>query len=480
MNGLIGNRLSFALPFLFILFLLPDQLHSQIRLFHTTRTTGIVREVDPNTGNILLSNIGGIVRGRGMDISPLGGLYVCTGNDISLVSNTASPASVVLSYSNLVELPHDLCFDTVGNLYVVTNLNVHVYTPLLVNTLSFPHNLTTNTGDGNGNKGWGIEIRPDNGEIFVTGRQGLRRHNPLTGALLGSIPNATPFGFPCLKFTPSGLNNAFLYMGATISGVDQIRVYDNNLIFLRSFFPPHIGNPIDLEIHPVTQDLYLFNTVTSNPSNRFAANEILVPGYSTAANPSQGSAIGDINGTILPSHHLNLGLRQEGKAVLLSWQHSEAIGAFHYVIERQGPAGFVEVGNQFPPKNDQRLTWSDALPLAGTNTYRVVATDQNGAHIATDVAWLENNASPNILVHQSLEGSQYTFDCDLDNAFQMKVEIYTLNGQLLNQTVGSAPLRIDGSAWAEGMLIYRIEVRDAKGILVKSDFGKLIGGLQAR
>lgn len=187
-----------------------SDLDAQVRLYHTTRYTGSLQELDINSGAVLANNVAGISSSaRGMDFSPLGGLYICLATGILRLDNPASTPTAQLSYTG--EFPHDLCFDASGNLYVVTDLNVYVYTPSMVQVLTFPHNLTTVTGTGGTNKGWGIEIRPDNGEIYVGGRQGLRRFDPSTGALLGSLPNTSLYGFPCLKFTSSGFNNVYLY-----------------------------------------------------------------------------------------------------------------------------------------------------------------------------------------------------------------------------------------------------------------------------
>jgi|GEM_PF-6236608 len=460
-----------CLPIALGLFCFYQTSFSQIRLFHTTRTNGIVREVDPNTGNILLSNIGGITGGRGMDISPLGGLFVCNNNDVSLVYDTGFPDSVLITYP--AEVPHDLCFDATGNLYVVTNTNVHVYSSVLTPIVSFAHNLTTNTGDGNGNKGWGIEIRPDNGEIYITGAQGLRRHHPVTGALLGSIPNATPFGYPCLKFTTSGFTGAFLYMGATISGLDQIRVYDTNLNFLRTYWPPtHNGNPIDFEIHPVTQDLYLFNTVVSNPANRYNSSELLVPGYSTAANPSRGSAIGDINGVILPSINLDLSLQQENENLILSWQHQEESGAFQYVIEEETATGFSTVHQLLAPKATKKLAWQVPSFLGLGNGYQVRALDQNGSFIASDIAKLDTEQNLHLRLSRVPEEEAYQVDLTVPSNHQVEIAIYSLQGKLLDRITGPTPLKVDGKHWSKGILIYQLVIRDEKGKTLDRRRGK--------
>ncbi len=161
------------------------ELNAQItRLYNTTRGTGIVQELNLVTGAVVATNVGGITNGRGMDFCPYGGLFVANGLNISSIATTGAAAIPVISY--IGETPHDLCFDAGGNLYVVTNLNVYVYNPSLSQTLVFAHGLATTTGDGNTEKGWGIEIRPDNGQIYVIGAAGLKRFDPLTGLQIGA------------------------------------------------------------------------------------------------------------------------------------------------------------------------------------------------------------------------------------------------------------------------------------------------------
>lgn len=451
----------FHFPLLFLL-LHSFSLTAQIQLYQTTRANGSLQELDPNTGNIITTNVGGVTDGRGMDFSPLGGLYICAGNDVLRLDNASSMAVSVLSYAG--ESPQDLCFDAAGNLYVATNLNVYVYNVALSQQLVFAHSLTTVTGDGNGNKGWGIEVHPTNGEIYVVGRQGLRRFNPTTGAFLGSLPNTSAFGFPCLKFTSSGFNNAFVYIGSVISGQDQIRVYDSNLNFLRSFWPTHNGNPIDFELHPTTLDLYLFNTVTSNPTNRYSANEALVAGWATFANPSRGSALGDFNAVALPEHGLGLWLEERGEGVLLRWRGLAGLADVRYVVERVGENGAEELAWR---SGREEMEWWDGAPLPGSSRYVVRALDREGRELAVEAVALERRVKELLAMRLDEAGAWARVYAQGAGVARMELRLVDVAGRGWGRFSGEEVVEVDLEGLARGIYLLDAQAYGADGQLLE-------------
>lgn len=461
----LQSTLSFPVFLLFLLFFgFFSQLPGQVRLYQTTRTGGLLQELNINNGSIIATNVAGISDGRGMDFSPLGGLYICESNTVQLLSTSASSTVTQVTYTG--EIPHDLCFDASGNLYVATNLNVYVYSPSIVQTLTFAHGLTTVTGNGNGNKGWGIEIRPDNGEIYVVGRLGLRRFNPTTGALLGSVANSSSFGFPCLKFTSSGFNNAFLYMGSVISGVDQIRVYDTNLNLLRVFFPPHNGNPIDLEIHPSNQEIYLFNTDASNPTNRILTNETLAAGWATFANPGRGSALGDYTGIVLPEFDLGFQLKEFGEEVQLSWNHLTELPVNRYLVEREGEDGLEEMGWLDAPHkdSDKMFLWGNS-PQKGINRYRLKALDVNGEVVHSEIVLLDRTDSGILALTMDHQETAWIFARD-QSVLQLKIQITDLNGRMLRELTAPSEAQVDLSGLANGLYLLEAKGYDQQGKLI--------------
>lgn len=432
---------------------LPPELPAQFQLYQTSRSNGSLRELDINTGAILATNVGGIVDGRGMDFSPLGGLYICHSNAVSrLDSSNAIPASL-LTYTG--ETPHDLCFDASGSLYVVTNLNVYVYSSGIVQTLTFAHGLTVVTGDGNANKGWGIEVHPSNGEIYVAGRQGVRRFSPTTGALLGSIPNASVNGFPCLKFTGSGFGGAFLYVGNVISGVDQVRVYDSNLNFLRAFWPAHNGNPIDFEVNPLSNDLYVFNTVTTNPTNRYNASESLVAGWATFGNASRGSALGDFEGVILPRGQLDLGLVQTADGLALTWSRHPSEYA-RYVVERCGTCqAYEELAVVTAAGEGPSLGWVDAYPLPVKSAYRVSAFGQNGEALASETVFWQPEAMAGLEMEHLVAARKLRILSRKIGVTGIRVSICDLKGRTLSEVEGEGAVLLDLDGFADGLYLVR-------------------------
>lgn len=454
-----------CLPLVICILLCSESLFGQtLQLYQTTRSSGVIRELDMVTGNVLATNVGGISNGRGMDFSPLGGLYVAHNNSVSSIATAASAAVSVVTYVG--EVPHDLAFDVAGNLYVVTNLNVYVYNTTLTQTLTFAHGITGTTGDGNPNKGWGIRIRPDNGEIYVIGRE-LRRFNPTTGVQIGSAITTSPFGFAGIAFTTSNFNNAFLYMGRVISGVDQIRVYDTNLNFLRSFYPSHNGNPIDLDVNPVTDELFLFNTVTSNPVNRITSSET-VASFSTGANASRGSALGDFNGTILPHHELALNLTELDKNLELQWNRLPETVAHHYEIQRKDPGqNEITAFQVYPDPGSDLLTFQDRYAGAQQLTYVVRAIGANGEQIAMDAAeWMPSPHSE-IAVHNLLneETLQITgVHAQLDH---LKISLMDLRGHtLLTQRFSGKQAVIPYGKFAPSIYLLKIQLYSSKGELL--------------
>ncbi len=489
-------NLSVTIALSLIFLGLTSCLNAQVRLYQTTRFNGSLQELDVNNGSILASNVAGIVNARGMDFSPLGGLYLCMGTGVLRLDNPASTPVAQLSYTG--EVPHDLCFDASGNLYVVTNLNVYVYNTSLTQLLTFPHNLTTVTGTGGTNKGWGIEIRPDNGEIYVVGRQGLRRFDPANGSLLGSLPNSSSFGFPCVKFSGSGFNNSYVYLGSVISGQDQIRVYDSNLNYLRSFFPPHNGNPIDLEIHPTTQDIYLINTDGANPTNRMLPNETLSPGWATFSNPGRGSALGDFAGVVLPAWNLQFRLEEVGEQVHLSWHHEANSPATKYFVERlhgfgasiangstsgNGQPETLELGWQDAPSEPGQLSLWDAEPINGGSRYRLRAVDVNGEVVGTETVILERAGPETLFLVR--ESDVVWVSSRSDEVKRIVFRIMDLSGRVLikggtgsemptSRPSGNGPggsangnmttdIRIDLSALAEGLYLLEAQAYDQNG-----------------
>lgn len=238
-------------------------------LFMTTQG-GALLEIDSGTGATLATNVAGISNNaRGLSFGA-DGLYIARSNEVLVLSDDRVTLSSFANFTS--ETPQDMTFDSNGNLYVVTNLNVHKFNAQGNSLLTFAHGLSSATGSGNGNKGWGIAINPLNGEVFVQGggSTSVRRFDPNTGAQVGSIGGFSGFGSSGPAFNLNGANNEFFYALNTISGVDQIRAYDQNLNFVRSFFPNHVGNPIDLEIDLATGEMYLINTV--NPADKLDAN----------------------------------------------------------------------------------------------------------------------------------------------------------------------------------------------------------------
>ena len=355
------------------------------RLYQSTRATGSIQELDLNTGAILATNVGSLTGARGMAFSPLGGLYIALSSGITFMANAAATPTAALTF--IAQTPHDVTFDAIGNMYVVTETNVYVFSSGLIQTLSFAHGMTSTTGDGNPNKGWSIAVRPDNGEIFVAAKQGLRHFSPVTGMQIGPTIAGSSFGMAGIAFTNSGFNNAFLYVGNVISGVDQIRVYDTNLNFLRAFFAPHIGNPIDLEIHPGNNDLYLFNTVVSLPVNRFTANEMVVATFNSSANPSRGSALGDFD-AVLGELGLHLILENVAGKVRLQWDELAKVSVDFYRVERINSAQERTILGRVSAAST--MSYWDRPPAAALSQYVVTAIGQNGEKVASATAtWVE-------------------------------------------------------------------------------------------
>ncbi|HEX2900344.1 MAG TPA: hypothetical protein VHS96_11555 [Bacteroidia bacterium] len=442
------------------------------RLYNTTRGTGIVQELDLVTGAVIATNVGGITNGRGMDFSPYGGLFVANGSAVSSVATNASAAVPQLNYAG--ETPHDLCFDAVGNLYVVTNLNVYVYNPSLGQTLVFAHGIATTTGDGNTEKGWGIEIRPDNGEIYVVGAAGLRRFDPFTGVQIGATVPGSTFGFAGIKFTTSTFGGVYLYVGNVISGVDQIRAYDVNLTFLRSFFAAHVGNPIDLEVNPANGDLYLFNTVVSLPANRFLLNETAAGGFSTTANPTRGSALGSFE-PILARNDLRLEAIAEGNSNRLNWTIESADNIASFSIRRNAenapPIALASIPTQF---NRLQYEFWDTNPVHGNQTYQVIALNQNGDVVSNAFASLWS----------AVEGISFTVKPEIQTVSAsahdpktktIRLSLTSATGIKVSALESTNPTcEIDYSALSNGIYIVHAQSFDAAGKLLETKLYKLV------
>ena len=228
-------------------------------LFMTTNSGGNLTELDPLTGQTISTNVAGVSGARGLAFGQ-GGLFIASGSNILRMEDDRNTISTFATTSG--ETAHDIIFDDAGNLYTVTNTRVHKYNSSGIEVLNFAHGMTGSTGSGNPNKAFDIAINPVNNEIFVAAKQGVRRFNPTTGSQIGSITGFSSFGAAGMAFTQNGHNNAFLYVGNIVNGLDPTRVFDSNLNFLRTFSPGG-GNPIDLEVDSTTGNLFVLNSATS-------------------------------------------------------------------------------------------------------------------------------------------------------------------------------------------------------------------------
>lgn len=449
------------------------ELNAQItRLYNTTRGTGIVQELNLVTGAVVATNVGGITNGRGMDFCPYGGLFVAHGLNISSIATTGAAAIPVISY--IGETPHDLCFDAGGNLYVVTNLNVYVYNPSLSQTLVFAHGLATTTGDGNTEKGWGIEIRPDNGQIYVIGAAGLKRFDPLTGLQIGATVPGSAFGFAGIKFTTSAFGGVYLYIGNVISGVDQIRAYDVNLTFLRSFFAAHVGNPIDLEVNPANGDLYLFNTVVSLPANRFLSNETAAGGFSTLANPTRGSALGSFE-AILGQNELRLEASADDHANRLNWTMAFTDDVASFSIRRNTEnAPSIEIATLPAASNRRFYEFLDHQPVHGRQTYQVIALGINGevlSHASVEVY----SAVEYISISHQAETQQIFVTATESNLKLFTVSLMTASGVTVLRSESAHPTcQLDCSTMVSGIYFIVARTYDANGNLLGNKISKVL------
>ncbi len=446
-------------------------LNAQItRLYNTTRGTGIVQELNLVTGAVVATNVGGITNGRGMDFSPYGGLFVANGLNISSIASTGAAAVPVISY--IGETPHDLCFDATGNLYVVTNLNVYVYNPSLSQTLAFAHALATTTGDGNTEKGWGIEIRPDNGEIYVIGAAGLKRFSSLTGIQIGATIPGSAFGFAGIKFTTSAFGGVYLYVGNVISGVDQIRAYDVSLTFLRSFFAAHVGNPIDLEVNPANGDLYLFNTVVSLPANRFLSNETAAGGFSTLANPTRGSALGSFE-AILAQNDLRLEVQAERDKNRLHWVIENGVAVKEFSIRRSSAlVSVTELGRMDAAHNLRGYDFCDDAPIAGKQTYEVIAFNADGENIASSSAsiYSEVQAISIDAFHNHVEVVSHE-----PHSAILKVKMVDIHGAVVHSSESTGyTANLDCAHIPSGLYIVHAECFDGHGKSCASETLKVV------
>ena len=449
--------------------LLNESVQGQVlQLYHSARTTGIINEIHPTTGVTLATNVGGLTDARGMAFSPLGGLYATHGSQVSVITTSASAASPVLTYVG--ETPHDVNFDAVGNMYVVTNLNVYVYNTSLVQTLTFAHGLTTTTGDGNPEKGWGIAVRPDNGEIYVVGRQGMRHYNPATGVQIGSTISGSSFGFAGIAFTGSAFSNAYIYVGNVISGVDQIRVFDTGLNLLRTFFAPHIGNPIDLEVNYLNNDIYLFNTVASNPANRFLSTETTAAGFSTVARPTRGSALGSFPPILNAPLGIRLQIEETKYGQHLTWELQGENALSHFEIVRSGDdLNFERLGKV---EANQPFAFTDLFPLSSKSVYKVFAIDLNGETVGSSVVFAEGRAD-RLQLLQNSNVSHLSLQAVNPEIYRLEGRLLTLNGgECRRKATDGNSLEISYEQFAAGLYLF-----EGRGI---DQFGNTISFLQKK
>lgn len=162
------------------------------------------------------------------------------------------------------------------------------------------------------------------------------------------------------------------------------------------------------------------------------------------------------------------GKKVSNRTAQLSWTTASEKGNEGFEIQRKdaGPCVFTKgcnfetigfVKSQGDASTSTNYTFLDN-DFTKTAYYRLKQTDLNGQTTFSKIVTIENDAKNDVISvfpNPILRGSNLNIQlADISNSENIKVEIYNLNGQLIQQQRGIAPLQTED--WVNGVYVVKI------------------------
>lgn len=167
----------------------------------------------------------------------------------------------------------------------------------------------------------------------------------------------------------------------------------------------------------------------------------------------------DVFDMVLPVEFLSLSAKCIKESIEMKWQTASEINNDRFEIERSSDARRYEaIGTIRGEGNSQRLveyTFTDELPLSGTNYYRLKQIDIDGTSSHSDIVSVDMDKSNRVLITPTSTLDFVTINAGVESS----IVIRSVNGQIMNtQSDFEGNFTIDMINYPQGIYYLTVEM----------------------